>query len=243
MELSDLVFFDGHLLTVDDRTGIIYRVVEFNRVVPWLLLNDGPGDTAKGFKAEWMTVRNQLLYVGGLGKEWTTTAGEFMNNHPMYIKVISPSGEVQHVDWTENYKHLRAAVGIKWPGYMIHESAQWSDVHEEWFFLPRRASTEGYNEAKDEYQGTNLVLIADPLFSSPVKVMKVGSKGDGSRGFSAFQFLPYSNDEVIVALKSQEKDGVAVASYLLVFNAKNAQLLLEEELLPGAHKFEGVAFV
>lgn len=35
MELSDLVVFDGNLLSVDDRTGIIYRI-EKNMAYPWV---------------------------------------------------------------------------------------------------------------------------------------------------------------------------------------------------------------
>ena len=29
----------------------------------------------KGFKAEWMAVKDHMLYVGGLGKVWTTQTG------------------------------------------------------------------------------------------------------------------------------------------------------------------------
>lgn len=52
-----------------------------------VFLNDGPGNTTKGFKGEWMAVKDNLLYVGGLGKEWTTSDGVFVNYNPMYIKV------------------------------------------------------------------------------------------------------------------------------------------------------------
>ncbi len=51
MELSELVVFDGRLYTVDDRTGVVYRV-EKNKVVPWQILSDGPGSETKGFKSE-----------------------------------------------------------------------------------------------------------------------------------------------------------------------------------------------
>ena len=44
-------------------------------LIPWVVLSDGNGHTAKGFKGEWMTVKNERLYVGGLGKVWTTTTG------------------------------------------------------------------------------------------------------------------------------------------------------------------------
>uniref|UniRef100_A0A1I7XFE3 Nudix hydrolase domain-containing protein n=1 Tax=Heterorhabditis bacteriophora TaxID=37862 RepID=A0A1I7XFE3_HETBA len=59
MELSDLSIFDGRLLTVDDRTGIVYEIKD-NKAIPWLLLNDGPGNVTKGLKAEWLTVKNEL---------------------------------------------------------------------------------------------------------------------------------------------------------------------------------------
>ncbi len=43
--------------------------------MPWVILEDGPGTVDKGFKGEWMTIKNRHLYIGGLGKEWTTTDG------------------------------------------------------------------------------------------------------------------------------------------------------------------------
>lgn len=47
MELSELIVFNGHLYTVDDRTGIVYEVIN-NKVVPWVILSDGNGKEAKG---------------------------------------------------------------------------------------------------------------------------------------------------------------------------------------------------
>lgn len=45
------------------------------RLVPWVILEDGPGSVDKGFKAEWLAVKDHLLYVGGLGKVWTSQTG------------------------------------------------------------------------------------------------------------------------------------------------------------------------
>ncbi len=98
-------------------------------------------------------MKDRRLYVGGIGKEWTTIYGEYRNLNPMWVKCVSPEGAVKHLDWIETYRKLRAAADIYYPGYMIHESAQWSDVHQKWFFLPRRASTETYTEAADETRG------------------------------------------------------------------------------------------
>ena len=62
----------------------------------------------------------------------------------MYVKRISTKGEVEHLDWHNNYITLRSNAGIEYPGYMIHEAAMWSQAHREWIFLPRRASKEKY---------------------------------------------------------------------------------------------------
>jgi len=47
MELSELVVFNGHLYSVDDRTGVVYRI-EGNQAVPWVILADGDGLVSKG---------------------------------------------------------------------------------------------------------------------------------------------------------------------------------------------------
>lgn len=142
MELSELVTFNGKVLTFDDRTGIIYELAG-EKVIPWVILMDGEGHSTKGFKSEWATVKDRTLYVGSMGKEWTSGTGEYENDNPMFVKAVSTSGEVKNLNWSEHFKKMReAAAGIKWPGYMIHESGMWSEQHKKWFFLPRRCSKE-----------------------------------------------------------------------------------------------------
>ncbi|CAJ0565566.1 unnamed protein product, partial [Mesorhabditis spiculigera] len=235
MELSDLAIFDGKLLTVDDRTGIVYELCTSKKdVMPWLLLNDGPGRTAKTLKGEWMTVKDQKLYVGGLGKEWTTPAGEYVNDNPMWVKIVDRHGAVEHVNWKDIFVKVRRALGIEYPGYMIHEAVQWSDVHNKWFFLPRRASNETYSEEADEIRGTNKMIVVSEDFTR-FDVVSIGESNDPRTGFSAFQFVPGTKDHVIIALKSAEKDGIPVASYASVFDV-NGHILLQDQLLPETHK-------
>lgn len=107
MELSELVVHRGHLLTLDDRTGVVYRV-RGDGVVPWVILADGDGTKTKGLKAEWATVGpGGDLWVGGLGKEWTSGTGELVNKDPMWVKVVSGGGEVRHLDWSRRYEQVR----------------------------------------------------------------------------------------------------------------------------------------
>lgn len=49
LELSELVVYDGRLLAVDDRTGVVYSVdAATNTIVPWVVLTDGDGNSEKG---------------------------------------------------------------------------------------------------------------------------------------------------------------------------------------------------
>lgn len=75
-----------------------------------------PYKSISGFKAEWMAVKDEHLYVGGLGKEWTTTKGEVVNDHPEWVKVVGFQGDVEHQSWVPQYNSLRSAAGIEPPG-------------------------------------------------------------------------------------------------------------------------------
>ncbi|KAM6194203.1 LOW QUALITY PROTEIN: soluble calcium-activated nucleotidase 1 [Sarcoramphus papa] len=237
MELSELVVFNGKLYAVDDRTGVVYQI-EGNKVVPWVILPDGDGTVGKGFKAEWLAVKDEHLYVGGLGKEWTTTTGEVVNENPEWVKVIGYKGDVGHENWVANYNALRAAAGIRPPGYLIHESASWSDTLQRWFFLPRRASHERYNEKADERRGTNLLLSSTQDFGD-VTVGRVGEVVP-THGFSSFKFIPDTDDQIIVALKSEEDNG-KIASYIMAFTLDGRFLLPETRI--GSVKYEGIEFI
>ncbi|XP_077301016.1 apyrase [Arctopsyche grandis] len=237
MELSELVVFDGRLLTFDDRSGMVYEIVD-DKVVPWLVLIDGNGKATKGFKSEWATVRGEVLYVGSMGKEWTTPGGQFMSYDPMWVKAINIHGEVRHEMWVDQYKKIRKSIGIDWPGYMIHESGAWSPHHNRWVFLPRRCSQESYNETKDESKGCNYLITADPNFSDR-KVTLVG-KPIPTHGFSSFKFIPGSDDDAIVALRTMEYQGTT-STFISAFRM-NGDMLMEETFVSNV-KYEGIEFI
>lgn len=237
MELSDLIVFNGKLYSVDDRTGVVYQI-EGSKAVPWVILSDGDGTVEKGFKAEWLAVKDEHLYVGGLGKEWTTTTGDVVNENPEWVKVVGYKGSVDHENWVSNYNALRAAAGIRPPGYLIHESACWSDTLQRWFFLPRRASQERYSEKDDERKGANLLLSSSPDFGD-IAVSHVGAVVP-THGFSSFKFIPNTDDQIIVALKSEEDSG-RVATYIMAFTLDGRFLLPETKI--GSVKYEGIEFI
>lgn len=47
MELSSLVTFNGKLYACEDRTGIIFQIVD-HKVIPWVILADGNGTRPRG---------------------------------------------------------------------------------------------------------------------------------------------------------------------------------------------------
>ena len=196
-----------------------------------------------------MAVKDDYLYIGGLGKEWTTSDGEVLNFNPMYIKKVSHSGKVQHIDWHTNYIKLRETAGIEFPGYMIHESACYSPVTKSWTFLPRRASKSKYNDVDDERRGTNLMLTAKAAVNvddenepfSDVKVKEIETLDQPSHGFSSFKYIPGTKDDLVVALKSEELEG-KIATYILVFRASDGKIIKQEEKI-GDIKYEGIEFI
>ncbi|XP_043464951.1 soluble calcium-activated nucleotidase 1 [Leptopilina heterotoma] len=237
MEFSELVTFDGRLLTFDDRTGIVYSI-EKDEIYPWVILMDGNGKNTKGFKSEWATVKDDQLYIGSIGKEWTSSSGEWEHNNPLWIKIISPRGEVQSVNWMDNYKILRQAINIDFPGYMIHESGIWSAVHKCWFFLPRKCSTHRYNETLDEIRSCNLLFRADENFSN-IRVIQIGTVTP-TKGFSSFKFLPGSNENIIISLKTEEYQN-QMATYMMGFTVDGDIIMPEQKI--ALEKFEGFEFV
>lgn len=270
MELSELVVFNGKLYSCDDRTGVVYQIIEQNqtndelsrvdsskqnkstssievvtnnkvfKVLPWVILMDGDGRKEKPFKCEWLAVRNHHLYAGGFGKDWTSPEGVFVNHDPQWVKRISVNGEVEHLNWHSNYVKLMDKVGIKEPGYLIHESAAWSSEHRKWFFLPRKASSKAYNEVEDEKKGTNLMLKSDDNFEN-IEMITVGESPNPLLGFSSFKFIPGLEDQIIVAIKSKEV-GNDISTYVLVFDI-NGNVLLPETLVDNQIKFEGIEFI
>lgn len=241
MELSELILYRGAMMTVDDRTGIVFEIVEDDdgrHMAPRYIIPEGDGTVDKGMKLEWATVKDGKLVLGSIGKEFTDSTGAITGYNNNWVDLIDEHGNVVHEDWTEKYEKLRAEAGASFPGYMIHESAAWSDVLEKWVFLPRRLSDEAYDDMKDEQRGSNTILIVDEDFRK-VEVRHAG-ENIPTHGFSSFKFVPGTGDNVVVALKSEENENANTQNSFLTVFTLDGRVLLEEVEVPGAMKFEGI---
>lgn len=240
MELSELVTYNGKLYTVDDRTGIVFEI-DGGKAIPWVILTDGNGREEGGFKGEWMTVKDDKLYVGGHGRETVARDGmSIVNKNYQWVKIMTKEGTVTHHSWMPHYDAMRAAAACAYPGYLTHEAGVWSDKHKQWFFLPRKVSTEAYNYKLDEHRTGNILLRCSEDFSD-IKVVKIGELKHKSRGFSTFKFIPGTDDTVIVAIKSEEIDD-AQRSFLFAFNI-DGTVLMDDKEFTTTMKVEGIEFI
>lgn len=61
-----------------------------------------------------------------------------------------------------------------------------------------------------------------------------------TRGFSSFKFIPDTDDQIIVSLKSEEDNG-KIATYIMAFTL-DGRFLLEETKVADV-KYEGLEFI
>ncbi len=238
MELSDFAVFNGRLYSCDDKTGIVYEISN-EKAIPWVILADGDGRQDKGFKAEWMTVKDEQLFVGSWGKEFTSEEGIPINDYQKWIKVISHTGQVKHLNWTDVYNRMRDVLGYSFPGYLIHEACCWDEINRKWYFLPRKASKEAYDEKKNEICGTNLLISMDENLTN-VNCIEIG-KAEQTRSFASFKFVPNTNNQLIIAIKSQEYMGKC-QTWVNMFDV-NGNILVEDILISNYFKCESIEFV
>eukprot|EP01059_Diplonema_ambulator_P027650 TRINITY_DN4603_c0_g1_i1.p1 TRINITY_DN4603_c0_g1~~TRINITY_DN4603_c0_g1_i1.p1 ORF type:complete len:356 (+),score=69.53 TRINITY_DN4603_c0_g1_i1:102-1070(+) len=203
MELSELVVYNNKLYTFDDRTGLMFEIDSKRKVIPREILMEGDGNIGKGQKSEWATVKDGTLYVGSFGKEYVGQQGEITSRNNLWVSTVTANGEVGHEDWTAKYNTIRATTNSVHPAYMIIETIVWSPVHRKWFILPRRVSTEPYNESLDEKRGSNIIVKCNPDITQCEK-FTVGTITP-ERGFSSAKFVPGTNDEIMVWMAVGEK--------------------------------------
>jgi soluble calcium-activated nucleotidase 1 len=253
-EFSELTIYNGRLLTFDDRTGDVFEILNNEDgtdsfVVPRYVITEGNGETDKGMKWEWSTVKDGELYMGSMGKEYTRSDGSVKNRNNLWVGVLNDRGELRREDWTDKYLVMRQALGAAMPGYMIIEAANWSPILKKWVFLPRRISPNAYDENIDEQMGGHMLVLLDEDFTNPVVVdIKLNSL-DPLKGFSTFAFIPNSDDRHVLAIRSVEENCVDFTAkceqrtYFIVFDVTTGEQLSEELEYKDKVKFEGVEFV
>lgn len=260
MELSELILYENRLLAFDDKTGSIFEILSKSDntmtstpdvgVVPRFVITEGEGDTDKGMKWEWATEKDGNLYIGSMGKEYTAPDGSIVNTNNLWIAIVNKKGEVRRIDWTKQYNFVREQLGASAPGYVIHEAVLWSEKLKKWIFIPRRISSEMYNDVKDERRGSNKVLLVNEAFTDASVVEVNMDVVDPLHGFSTAAFVPNTDERHIMAIRSVEEDCVGgdedlckQRSYMVIFDVLTGEVLMDEVKFEDDIKFEGVEFV
>jgi len=230
LELSTLNKFNDKLYTCGDKTGIVFELqgVDTDKAeiteIPFAILNAGE----KGFKCEWATVKNGNLWIGGHGAP----------SSPRLLKQMNKSGRVVSSDWSHVYKKIAKALSVKEPGYVTNEAAAWSDIKRKWVFAPRKINKEAFDDAEDEKKGSNKFLIANDSFDD-IEVKTVGELIP-THGFASIKFIPNTGDNLILAIKSVEAEGVT-ETYIMAFDI-NGNVVMDETLF-AEDKYEGLEFL
>lgn len=233
MELSELLYFHGKLLALSDRTGVIYQVKE-GKLVPLWILADGDGSSEMGFKSEWATVVDDVLFVGSTGKPWTKN-GQVVSENRLWIKKVDRMGQIEHVFWGDVYQAVRNATGTL-DGFVVHEAVNFNPLDRRWYFLPRRLSSQPWSKA--ESTRGNFLLVSCNEHFEDWKTVQLGRPHKG-HGWASFKFVPFREHEII-ALKTEE-EGDHTHTDLEVIDIHTGEILLFLKL--GAIKYEGVALL
>lgn len=234
-ELSELVKFQDALYTFDDRSGIMFQVMNPSRsdaaeapyLVPKQIFMEGPGDiNDKGLKIEWATVKDNTMVVGSFGKEYTNSKGEIVHSNNLWVVVLKPDGTKVHVNWKPHYDAMRTTLGYSAPGYFIHEAIVWSSYHRKWFIFPRRASREAYDDVADEKRGSNMIITASFDFKE-VTSTTVGVSW--SLKIDCLFFFLF-----LFCTRPRRFPFISCATLTITYSSMHRQLLRKEDFLPSS---------
>jgi len=255
MELSELIIYQNRLLAFDDRTGSVFELLSKGKgtetiVVPRFVITEGDGDTDKGMKWEWASEKDGCLYLGSMGKEYTNSDGSIANTNNLWISIINNRGEITRKDWTKEYNFVRGQLGAESPGYIINEAVIWSEALHKWIFIPRRISSEKYNDEIDEKKGSNKIALVNEDFTM-AKIVEIPFKTlDPLHGFSTIAFVPGTNERHALAIRTVEENCVGgdedmckQYTFFVIFDVLTGEVLMDEVKYDEEVKFEGVEFV
>lgn len=252
MELSALEFYRGHLMTFCDRSGLVYYVnLSSSQVQLKTMVRTGDGKKPKPFKTEWATLKDNLLYIGSTGKEWTNPAGEILHQDLKWVKTMDASGRFENLNWENVFDKLREISKTKFPGYLIHEAVVFDHRTRKWVFAPRKLSTTvPYADETDVLLSANTLMIASEDFQE-IQMVDVGPL-ELDWGFTAIKPLPYSHPfgpqprSYFIGIKAKELlvDGEMVhgGSKMVVFDI-TGKLWSDFIYLPGNVKYEGLTII
>lgn len=224
--LSDLILFNGNVLVIDDKTGMVLKLVPYQQTAAPQYMNMYPTATVKHwasteakFKTEWMTIKDDCLYVGSVGKKYihvtapppppqqqvlqqyqSVVDDDDDDNRSMYVYIFNGLGGIgDHQqpsaikeNWTHVYHMARHALNITEPGFVLHEAVHFSHKLRHWFLAPRKCSPLAFDVNTFDAIGCNVILEMDEDMTQVLRITHLPIV-ERDLGFSAIH--PYHNDD------------------------------------------------
>eukprot|EP00741_Cyanophora_paradoxa_P021499 tig00021357_g20755.t1 len=186
LELVELVIWNGQLLSVDNKTSMLVEIQGPNAIPR---VNLGSDSTGRPFKARWMTIKENLLYIGGEGR----------TDHPdtCQVKRVTPDFQVETIDFFEEYRKMQIACGCM-NGFLGHKAVFFHPLRRKWMMFPRRVSGEVCSPALETFRGANVYLMANHDLNGKFDTKRLPIMDDPARGFVTVKALPGHENEYIV---------------------------------------------
>lgn len=194
-EFSDLVMYNGKLLTCCDKTGIVFSIdvnravnVEgfcnrFIRAKPEYIICKEDGNP---MKLEWMcTFKNnnaQHLLMGGHG----------LRDDSMMFLMNEESNCIKTLYKYLFYQNIKKILGVKNTGYVTHEAIVFSDAGDTIIIAPRKISKLfPYTAEVDAVNGCGKVIIV------PKKMMNDEEDGELIQEIILEDFISKNEDDAV----------------------------------------------
>eukprot|EP00697_Spironema_sp_BW2_P006119 gnl/Spiro4/18515_TR9916_c0_g1_i1.p1 gnl/Spiro4/18515_TR9916_c0_g1~~gnl/Spiro4/18515_TR9916_c0_g1_i1.p1 ORF type:complete len:383 (+),score=135.00 gnl/Spiro4/18515_TR9916_c0_g1_i1:2-1150(+) len=246
LHVRDMLYVNGALLILDGNSGTVFEVVK-EKLVPRHIIANGDGTMASPFLAQWMTMKDGDLWVGGLGHHEDVEDPAHPHPH-MWVKTVGRGGVIQHIDWEKNYQQLT----LNYNGeeddtsFLIHGAARWNRNHKKWFFIPRK----GYSPppAQEYFTNPGILVTGDDFAAVDGFFL---DDTDHNFEFTAFDFVPNEvdedgNDSKIMVIKVPTKSDrtFGLESYVSILDISNQEIrpVMEDVLVPNAFDIEGLIF-
>ncbi|OAF69145.1 hypothetical protein A3Q56_03082 [Intoshia linei] len=218
MKLMDIVVYNGEMISLNTKFNLIYNLDVLAKSAQPRFFYQDIGNAFDSIKIEWITTKDEFLYMGGTGSTYDTNGNASIDlNYHVYV--FDSANKKEILSWKDKYQFLQQQTEFDVPGYISHEAVAWDSCKKRWCFLPRRASKLQYEKSRDRQSATNLLLCMNDDMSDFTKT-EIGAI-EYTRGFSAFRFVPNTNCELIVAIKTEHfgiDENAKTESYFWLFD-------------------------
>jgi len=205
-------------------------------------------------------VRGDKLWIGSTGTLGKNESS-IVSRDEQFVKIIDSSGLVATTDFFHQFDeiskvfevNLREGKRIFLPsglnlinansililGEIEHEAAEWDHFKQKWLFTPRRVTKQKKDAATWNSISTNRAVFVDDN-SRDLEILELGDLNKNF-GFVGLRYIPGTNNQLVLALKTGlDKQGNQLST-LVVYN--QAGMVVMPEITVAEGIYSGVEFL